>query len=127
MSIKYVINTSIWIEYFAGDKKTKKMAEIIEKEDIGTSIVSIAELADKFEREDMEFGEVLKFIMANATILPISIEIAMLAAKLKKQIRKKNEKFGLADALHLASAKIVNAIFVTADNDFKNVDGSLVV
>ena len=84
-------------------------------------------MADKFEREDREFGEVLKFIMANATILPISIEIAMLAAKLKKQIRKKNEKFGLADALHLASAKIVNAIFVTADNDFKNVDGSLVV
>src|SRR3989344_7535052 len=113
MSIEQVIDASVWIEYFAGCEKAREMVKIIENGRIGTSIISIAELADKFERENRESGDALKFIMAHAAILPITVEIAMLAAKLKKQIRKKSSKFGLADALCLASAKFQNAIFVT--------------
>ena len=124
MSIEQVIDTSVWLEYFAGSEKAKK---IIENGNIGSSIITLAELADKFEREDREFESALNFIIASATILPVTVEIAILAAKLKKQIRKKHSKFGLADALHLASAKSENAIFVTTDNDFAGVNGALVI
>jgi predicted nucleic acid-binding protein len=126
MSYKYAIDSSIWIAYFAGSARAD-IRRIIEHEAIATSIIAIAELADKFEREDQVFEGPLRFIQSRASILPLTISIAMHAAKLKNSLRKKHEKFGLADGLHLATSMQEKATFVTADKDFSGIGNALIV
>ncbi|MBI2109871.1 PIN domain-containing protein [Candidatus Woesearchaeota archaeon] len=123
----YIIDSSAWIEYFGGNQKSIKIKDIIENELIATSIIAIAEVADKFERENRPLNQVLNFIQSRAAILPLTFDIALLAAKLKKEIRKRNSKFGLTDALHLATASKENSIFITTDNDFSGLSKVVII
>ena len=127
MNYKYLIDSSIWIEYFGGTKIGKKVENIINNETIATSIMAVAELADKFERENHEFSESLKFIQSRATILQLSINIVLQAAKLKKELRYKNSKFGIVDAIHLATSRNESTQFITADNDFIGIKDVIII
>ncbi len=127
MSYNYVIDTSIWIEYFAGSSKGIKIKEIIEKEVIATSIFAIAEISDKYEREGMQSEKVISFIQSKAVIIPLTVELCVSAAKIKKKYRKIKEKFGIADAIHLSTAQDLKATFLTADNDFKEIENVILV
>jgi len=57
----------------------------------------------------------------------MTIPTALDAAKLKKDIRKKNRKFGLADAIHLATAYENKATLITTDLDFRGVKGCSII
>ena len=127
MSYKYIIDSSAWIEYYRGSYKGQQIINIIEKEKIATSILAIAELADKFEREDQVFTDLFLFIQSRSAILNMNYNIALQAAKLKKIQRKKNGKFGLIDAIHLATAIQENAIFVTSDTDFNGINEAIII
>ena len=118
MGYEYIIDSSAWIEYFNGSTKGEKIKNIIEEKIIGTSILAIVELADKFERENKNFEDELNFIKSRASIIPISINIALESAKIKKEFRIKNSKFGIADSIHIATSKSENSKFITSDNDF---------
>lgn len=127
VNYKYLIDSSVWIEYFSGSQKSIKIRNILENELIATSIIAIAEIADKFERENKPLDQILNFIRSRAAILPLTVDIALLAAKLKKEIRKRNSKFGLTDALYLATASKENSIFITADNDFSGTSNVIII
>ena len=127
MSYRYVIDSSMWFEYLRGTAQGMKIRAIIENESIATSIIAIAELADKCGRENIPFGDKLKFIQSRSAILPLTVSIALSAAKTKKRLRVQNPKFGLADAIHLATAKQEQALLVTADNDFAGEEGIVLV
>lgn len=127
MSYDYIIDSSVWIEYFSGSEKGKKSKEIIETKKIATSIICIAELADKFAWEERSFHNHLLFIQSKSAILPLNIPILLLAAEVKFEQRKKKPKFGLADALQFATAKEMKTILVTTDNDFSDLSGVLLL
>lgn len=127
MSHKYVVDTSAWVEYFGGTTKGAKLARIMETEPIATSVIALAELADKAERDNIPFAERLEFIKNCGTILPLSVPIALAAAKLKKRFRAQSPKFGLIDGIHLATALDEHAILLTADTDFRAAGNVMVV
>jgi len=118
-STNYNLDSSAWIEYLDGTKKGEKIRDLIENKAHSTSILAIAEIADKYARTNQPFQEALQFIQSKTTLLPLTVSIAVKAAQLKKQIRKNSPKIGLADTLHLATAIESNAAFVTADTDFR--------
>jgi len=125
--ISYIMDSSAWIEYFGGTVKGTKVRKLIENEKIAVSIIAIAELADKFERENRPFDAQLRFIQSHAAIIAINIDIALSAAKLKKTLRTQNSKFSLADAIHLATAHQEKAILVTTDFDFSKAENVMIV
>ncbi len=127
MSYSYILDSSIWVEYFKGSEKGKKIWTGISHKSLATSIIAIAELADIFERRKLPFEENLMFIHENAHILPISLGVALASGKLKNSIRSKKYKFGLADAIHLATAQQENAILVTCDHDFKGIENVMLI
>lgn len=127
MSYEYVIDTSAWVEYLTGTAKGMKIKPLIEREKVATSIIAIAELADKLARDDKRFSITLQFIQRRAAILELSVPIALKAAQLKKEIRKKKEKFSMADGVHLATALEEGAVLLTADNDFSGLNNVMVI
>ena len=121
MNYKYVLDTYAWAEFFDGSEKGKKVKEIIAEGNVASSIIILAELADKCARENRELEPFIKFIESNSVILSLNKEIAINSGKLKLELRKSSKNISLADAIHLQTAKSVNAIFVTGDPDFKKI------
>lgn len=127
MSFKYVLDSSAWIEYLGGSTKGQKVHRLLSNEKVATSILAITELADKFARENRSFDTTLRFIQSNSAIIPLTISIGLRAAKVKKQFREKQSKFGLADAINFATALQENAHFVTADRDFADTENVILL
>ncbi len=122
MSYEYLIDSSIWADYFSGSKAGERLHLLIDKGRLATSILAIAELADKYEREGRSFTNHLTFITSKAAIVPMTIAITLSAAKIKKEARKAKSKFGLIDALHVATAREQHATLLTTDNDLRGMD-----
>lgn len=127
MSYDYVVDSSVWVDYFSGSERGNKVKGIIEAKKLATSIIAVAELADKFFRDKIDFSTHLLFIQSRAAILPLNVDLSLKAAKIKGERRKIKSKFGLSDALQYASAQDCGALFLTADNDFVNMPGVLLV
>jgi len=120
MENKYAIDTSAWIEYFS--KKGKDIKQIIEQNNLITSVIAIAELADKFGRENIPFDDAFALIQEEANIIPLTTSLALEAGRIKKKYRKTKRKFGLADAIHIVTARSEQATFITKDKDFEGLE-----
>ncbi len=127
MSYDYVVDSSVWVEYFNGTEKGNKVKAIIEEENIAASIMTIAELADKFSRENKPFDDFLQFILSRSAIIQLDIELILNAAKIKKEQRSKKPKFGIVDAIHLATAQKEKSTFLTLDKDFSGINSVIIL
>ena len=125
--INYLIDTYAWIEYFLGSSEGIKVKEILEKGNVNSSIISIAELSDKYYRENLSevFEDRYSFIINTAKILPISLDIAKNTGIRKIELRKKSPKAGIADAIIYETSLQHNLIIVTGDPYFKELDNVL--
>jgi len=123
MNYKYLIDTFAWVEYFRGTKKGEIVRDCIEKGKVFTPTIVLAELSDLYERKKVSNWERdLGFIISKTTILDLNQELATESGKTKNDIRKKHKtKFGLADAIILATARKMNAKVVTGDKHFEKI------
>ncbi len=120
MNIKYVVETSAWLEYYFG--ANAQLKELIENNDVATTVITIGEIVDVFSREKADPKEFLRFIKSIAYPLPLTIQSATAGAEIKTQRRPKHHKFSLADGFHLAIARERKAVLVTCDTDFVGID-----
>ena len=114
-----IIDSSLWLEYFAGKLRNNIVVDIIE-EPANQYVPSIC-IYEVFKRIliDKDESAALSSIafMQNATIVSIDPKIAVLAAKLGKE-----HKLPMADSLIYATAKIYGAKVYTQDSHFANLD-----
>ncbi|MFH1316297.1 MAG: PIN domain-containing protein [Candidatus Woesearchaeota archaeon] len=122
MSFDYVIDSYAWIEYYIGSKIGLRIKKTIETGNIATPILVIAELSDKFARENKDFDEFFKFINSRSTILNINVETAIKSGQLKLEMRKKFKQFGLSDAIIYLSARINSTRLLTGDTHLKDLE-----
>ncbi|HLC92747.1 MAG TPA: type II toxin-antitoxin system VapC family toxin [archaeon] len=120
---RYVLDTHAWIEYFRGTKIGEKIREKIEGKNCITPTIVIAEIADKYSKENYKyFDSDMEFIETNSTVMELNRDVARAAGKLKQAVRKEYKtNFGLADAIVLATARSANAVVVTGDYHFKKL------
>lgn len=114
------LDTNIWIEFFFNPRE--EIIDLVNTNSISVSGYCLAEIAEILICHKINPKDGLDFISAKAKIVPITPQIAIDAAKVKITQRKKNSKFGLADAIHYSSAISINATFITLDNDFQGLD-----
>lgn len=121
-NIEYLLDTYAWIEYFRGTNKGKIVKNLIESERIYTSIISIAELSDKYYRENLmdEWETRYKFILSKSNILQLSLKIAQNSGPRKWDLRKTSEDIGLADAIIFETATQKELTVVSGDPHFKD-------
>ncbi len=125
----YVVDSSAWVEYFSGSDSGKKVAEVVddEKHNVLTTVVTIAELASFFKKEDKDFEEPYGIILKNSKIVYLNEEIAKEAGRLHAEVRQKNKKFSFADSFVLFAAKKHKARIITKDFDFKGYKEALFI
>jgi len=121
---EYLLDTYAWVEYFIGSKEGEKVKNLIEDQIIHTPIISIAELSDKYHRENLsnEWLKRYQFIVSKSSILPCSLKIMKNSGFRKLELRKKEKTIGLVDAIIVETAIQHNLILVSGDLHFETLD-----
>ncbi len=119
---KFVVDAYAWIEYLGGTEKGKKAAGIIEDEsnEVFTSAATISEVVSKFLRENKDEKIGLNSINSLSIVISLSQEICASAGRIHFEAKKKNKEFGMLDAFVAATARKINAMILTGDDDFKH-------
>ncbi len=118
---EYVVDSSAWIEYFDGSEKGKTLKPIIETQRLSTSSIAIAEIVNALMRKGMPYHDEVQFIEGRSMVLLPGPGLCIRAGQLKTEHRRKRPKFGLIDAIHLATAEQQKAVLLTTDNDFSGI------
>jgi len=126
MGYDYVIDSYAWIEYFIGSKEGEIAKEFIEKKNIAIASITIAELSEKYVRENKDFNDDFNFILLRSKIVELNTEIALSAGKINFENKKVIKDWGMADAIILATAKYLDAKVVTGDKHFKNMNSVMI-
>ena len=126
-SDKIVIDTYAWIEYFRGSDEGLKAKKFIEDDfELFTPSIVIAELSDKYRREDITEWEIRKrYIKLKTKMLYLDENVADKAGELKQELKKKYKDAGLADAIVFAHSLDVEARILTGDKHLKNLKHSI--
>ncbi len=130
-----VLDTYAWVEYFRGTEKGLVVKELLEKENVITPSIVLAELARKYKREGFSTTEIAKrlyFIVSVTEVEGISVEVALKASELYIKLHKisKEKKLrtpSLADAIVYAIALIKNDKLVTGDKLFKGLEAVIYI
>lgn len=115
-----VVDSSGWLEYFADGSNADFFAPAIEN--ISELIVPSINIYEVFKRLLQQRGEGAALqavaVMAQGTIVDLSMEIALDAAKVSADL-----KLPMADSIVLATARAYAATLWTQDSDFENLEG----
>ena len=123
-----MIDSFAWFEYFLGSSAGAKARPFIESSKGMTPTVVIAELSEKYRREDLAFTEDLDFILGKTRVASLDAKIAQKAGALSHERKRKVRRWGLADSIILATAREYKAKIVTGDEHFRDlVDEAIMI
>ena len=114
-----LIDSWAWIEYWKGGRYSEDVGSYIEgDEEAVVSTINLTEVYYWILRfYDGKIAEQKRaLIEKRCYIIPVEVSIAVLAAKIKRELR-----LALADSLILATARQSGAKLVTGDPDFKQL------
>ena len=115
-----LVDSSAWLEYFAGGPNAGRFAPAIEDGD--RLVVPTIVLYEVFKRILQQRDEEVAFraftAMKQGEVLELSGYQALEAATLSLEL-----KLPMADSMILASARLVGATVWTQDADFQGLDG----
>ena len=119
----FVIDAYAWVEYFDGTPAGKRVAEIIENKNsaVYTNVITIAELADHFQRRGVGFETAREIINSVSLLYSITADFAAEAGKLHADLKKSRKNISMADVFVLLTAQKLKAKVVTGDEDFRGL------
>jgi len=114
-----VVDSSAWLEYFAGGKNAAFFAQAIESPD--KLVVPSITIAEVFKRILQQRGEAAALQaaahMSQGEIVELDSDLAIAAAKISHDM-----KMPLADGIILATAREWRGVLWTQDEDFKGLE-----
>lgn len=113
-----IIDSSAWLEYFAGTKNAAFFEVAIEDQsNLVVPTIILYEVFKKilFEANESEALEKIAH-MKQGIIIDLTVKLAIDAARLSKTF-----KIPMADSIILATAEEHNAVIWTMDEDFRNI------
>ena len=116
MSEWNVVDSSAWLEYFAGTPESSHFAATIERTDrLIVPIICIYEVFKKVSRESSEVAALAAIsAMQSGQLIELDMKLALAAARLK---------LPLADSLIYAVTQEWRATLWTQDEHFKGLEG----
>ncbi len=120
-----LIDSWCWIEYYKGTVNADAVARYIEGNMIAyVSTINLSEIYRWFllSYTDKEAKSALRDVKDRCFIVPVDEKIAIMAAKIKHEL-----KWGLGDSIMLATARTKNAKVVTGDPDFQGLDEAIFI
>ena len=126
--MKYLIDTSAWIEYLEGSEIGEEVNKILDNKNNEIFIIDliIAETISKVKRKKRDVDSAFR-ITNNAKIINIDSLTAKEAGLLHAQEKQKNESFSITDALIIKTAEKINVKILTKDPHFKSFKEAIIL
>lgn len=126
--MKYLIDSSAWIEYLKGSEAGEKVYKILQgNNEIFTLPLNISEVVSKIKRENGNVDIAYESIISNALLLEVNQNIAKEAGLLHSQLRRKSSSISIADTLMITSVKAISAKLLTKDEHFKDFKEAIII
>ena len=129
--MRYVVDSYAWLEYFMGTAAGGMVKRIVDSSasEKLTPTVCIAEMYAKVLRaEGQEKAEFYRrFIKSLTATVPLTEEIAVEAAKIDVEMKKKVAGWGLADSIVLGTARKKGAKVLTGDEHFLKLEETVFI
>ncbi|MBU1252311.1 MAG: PIN domain-containing protein [Nanoarchaeota archaeon] len=127
--MKYLLDTSGWIEYLEGSNAGEKVNEFLEAKnnEIYVTDIIISEVISKVKRKNSNSDLAYDCLIKNSKIFEITPRVARLAGLLHAEKRKRKSSFGLIDAIIILSARELGAKLITKDNHFKGFKEAIII
>jgi predicted nucleic acid-binding protein len=123
--MKYIIDSYAWLEYFMGTTAGEKARKIIDSpsDEKLTPTICLAEIYSKILRtEGFEKAEFRRaFIKLRSALVSLTEEMAVEAAKIDVEMKKKLTGWGLADSIVLSTTQKKKAKVLTGDEHFRSL------
>jgi len=116
-----VIDSFAWFEYFLGSEPGRKVVNYVERGRTITPTIVIAELSEKYRTLSIDFKERLRFIKFRSKIVLLDEETAEYAGQLAVERKKKIRRWGMADSIVLATARLNKCRIITGDEHFRDL------
>ncbi len=126
---KYIVDAWAWIEYFRGSEFGAKLNDILEDNDaeIYTCTITVAEIISKIAREKRDVDAAYDMLVSNSNIIKFDEQLSKQAGLIHCEMRQIRKDFGIADALILAAANMLEAKIVTGDPHFENLKNAIMI
>ena len=120
--MRFVIDSSGWLEYFQKGGKADRFAQFIEKASPGNCFTPSVILYEVYKKIKKEHGEekaslYVGHIKGSTSVIAVDEKIALLAADLSLE-----NGLPFADAIIKAAAKSLKARVVTSDSHFRGLE-----
>ena len=114
-----VVDSSCWLEYFAGSELGERLAPIVQKiDELLVPSIIIYEVFKKLLNELDEDRALFAIAhMKQGIVMNLDADLAVYSAKVGKEL-----KLAMADSMIYAAAKKFDAILWTKDKHFKSLD-----
>jgi len=118
-----VFDSYAWVEYFRGTPAGEVVADELDAGIGGTPLVVVAELRDKYVREDIpQWSKDFAFLKEATILVPEDEMIALRAGETKNRMRAERRRdFGLIDGIIWETARAHEAALVTGDPHFRGL------
>lgn len=121
MKVTTTIDSWAWMEYFAGSDKGLVLGRLLEDptEQVNTPTFVLLEIKSKYLKEKKQNVQSrLDFIAQRSVIVPLTTEIALIAAEFKAK-----GTLHTSDAIIYATAQWANSELLTGDPHFQGLNG----
>ena len=126
--MRYLIDTSAWIEYLEGSKEGEKVNNLLMADnEIYTISIIISEVVSKVKRKNSNEGIAYSSIIKNSKIFDLTPRVSMEAGLLHAQMKEKEINFSIADAMIISSAQFLSAKLITKDSHFKSFKNTIII
>jgi len=120
--MRYIVDSYAWLEYFMGTVVGEKVRKTVDSsaDEKLTPTICLAEIYAKVLRvEGLEKAELQRrFIKLRSAVVSLTEEIAVEAAKVDVEMKKRVAGWGLADSIVLGTARKKKAKVLTGDEHF---------
>ncbi len=126
--MKYLVDTSAWIEYLEGSKTGEEVNKILQgRNEIYAISLIVSEVVSKVKRKNGNADTAYDCIIKNSKIFEITPRLAKKIGLLHAEIRGKIPSFSLADASIICSAEAADARILTKDSHFKGFKEAILI
>ncbi|HLC78013.1 MAG TPA: PIN domain-containing protein [Candidatus Nanoarchaeia archaeon] len=126
--MKYLVDTSAWIEYLDGSKIGEEVNKILKgTNEIYVISLIVSELVSKVKRKNGNADTAYDCIIKNSKIFDITPRTSKKIGILHAEVRNKIPSFSLADASILCSAESLGAKILTKDSHFKGFKETILI
>ncbi|MDO8642572.1 MAG: PIN domain-containing protein [Candidatus Woesearchaeota archaeon] len=116
-----LFDTSVWIEFFKGSPSGEQVKLILQKEQVYTSTITLAEISRWAHDNSGDIHQIVRHIKKNSVLIPLEEPILIECGKQYTSLRKIKPKMGMIDMLIYFSALFHGLDVLTTDSDFKGL------